>query len=323
VFRIESGVSVTISGLTITDGFGGIDNAGNLTLSFCTVSDNTVFSEAINVASIPDATGTPKIKQAASTTAEGGGIFNESTGILTLKGCTVKDNAVMAQSSNTASISGAASSTITSTVEQAAAALAEGGGIYNEGKLTIQASQILDNTATAEADGTQTYSVPASSTMTGTGAIASSVLAAGAGIYNAAGGTLFMDLGSAIRFNTANATISDTVTDSGPVSVPVDTASAALAQGGGLDNEGAATVSFATITANAAVASIAIVNPPSGTNASASSTQGGGIFNDTGATLRLSLSLDILNSAQQGADLDNNGGIVTLIASVVGNKLGV
>jgi predicted outer membrane repeat protein len=70
VFNVATGVTVEVSGLTITAGSdsdgGGILNAGTLTLRDCTVSDN-------------------------SSSGQGGGIF--STGPLTLQNCTVTNNA--------------------------------------------------------------------------------------------------------------------------------------------------------------------------------------------------------------------------------------
>src|SRR5262249_56655790 len=40
IFDVQAGATVTITGLTITGGIGGIYNAGTLTVSGCTVSDN-------------------------------------------------------------------------------------------------------------------------------------------------------------------------------------------------------------------------------------------------------------------------------------------
>jgi parallel beta-helix repeat protein len=70
VFEVQAGATVSLSGLTITNGSdsdgGGIFNAGTLTLTGCTISGNTASSN-------------------------GGGIYNHA-GTLTLSGCTISGN---------------------------------------------------------------------------------------------------------------------------------------------------------------------------------------------------------------------------------------
>jgi hypothetical protein len=72
VFAISSGIAASLSGLTIADGLadqgGGIDNAGSLTLSQCTLSNNVAMGDS-----------------AAS--GVGGGILNEAGASLTVAGC--------------------------------------------------------------------------------------------------------------------------------------------------------------------------------------------------------------------------------------------
>ncbi len=73
VFTVESGVTASITGLTIENGKagfsgGGVSNQGTLTLSSCSVSNNSA--------------------------SEGGGIYN--TGTLTISGCTLSGNSAIA-----------------------------------------------------------------------------------------------------------------------------------------------------------------------------------------------------------------------------------
>jgi hypothetical protein len=107
IFEVDSGSTVTLNSLTITNGlviggadphFGdgaGIYNNGSLTLNQCTVTGNAAFSSAVG----------------------GGGIFNDSGGNLTLNECTVAGNST----------------------DQS------GGGIYNGNVLTVNASTITLN----------------------------------------------------------------------------------------------------------------------------------------------------------------------------------
>jgi hypothetical protein len=85
VFTVPAGATVSISGLTITNGYsrfgGGIANAGTLTLSNSTVTGNYV-------------SGCPTGDGCAwdDWIAAGAGIFNESGAILTINNSTISDN---------------------------------------------------------------------------------------------------------------------------------------------------------------------------------------------------------------------------------------
>ena len=124
VFQIDSGVTASISGLTVTGGKasgsgGGLLNSGSLTLTGCTVSGNT--ASANNTAN----GGTAK--------AFGGGL-SSSGGSLTLTGCTVSDNKASAYSN--AFNSGTAE--------------AYGGGLgASGGTVTLTGCTVSGNTASA------------------------------------------------------------------------------------------------------------------------------------------------------------------------------
>lgn len=132
VFYIGSGVDVTISGLTITNGLapapsfgGGIYNDhGTLTVSGCIISAN-----------LADA-------------GVGGGIFNEGT--LTVSGSTFSSNASWygAGISNHW-LGGSGTLTITNSTFSSNVAETEGGGIHNQGGLlTVSNSTFSNNSAT-------------------------------------------------------------------------------------------------------------------------------------------------------------------------------
>ena len=120
VFTVDSGVTATISGLTIEDGQyaqvtnglgygGGIHNSGTLALANSTVSGNTSFDD--------------------SPGGQGGGIYNANGGTLTVTNSAISGNSAIGYSEG------------------------QGGGIYNTngGILMLTDSTVSDNTATCAA----------------------------------------------------------------------------------------------------------------------------------------------------------------------------
>jgi hypothetical protein len=95
VLAVESGVTATLSGLTIAGGNadygGGIDNLGTLTLTDCTVSGNSASSGG-GIYNAGMLTLTDSIVSGNSAIA-GGGIFEQSIpGTMTINGGTIADN---------------------------------------------------------------------------------------------------------------------------------------------------------------------------------------------------------------------------------------
>ena len=110
VFQVDSGVTASISGLTITGGNtasngAGLYNSGTTTLTDCTISGNTAIG--------------------GSVTNEGGGIFNSGT--LTLTNSTISGNKAFYGPGPQYS--------------------SYGGGIFNSGLLTVTSSTISGNSA--------------------------------------------------------------------------------------------------------------------------------------------------------------------------------
>jgi hypothetical protein len=128
VFNIASNRVVTVSGLTIRDGYpgsgtngGGIYNAGTLTLSNCVVSFNTAGDGSGGV-SFPG--------------ANGGGVFNADS--LTVIACTFKSN-----SGGTGGV-GCNYSALSHCLSPGGDG-GNGGGIFNGGSLTVTSSSFSDN----------------------------------------------------------------------------------------------------------------------------------------------------------------------------------
>ena len=126
VMQIDKGYTVSISGMTLTNGecppAGGILSDGTLTLTNVTVSQN-------------------------QGTEGGGGIANDVDGTLTLINSTLTDNTALSQTSGMGGglLNFGAASLIDTTVSGNLAP-AEGGGIDNEGMMQITNSRIINNT---------------------------------------------------------------------------------------------------------------------------------------------------------------------------------
>src|SRR5262249_2339802 len=113
VFAIAAGVTAEIDALTITHGRatqgGGIDNAGSLTLSHCTLSENQAINNSGN--------------------GSGGGIFNESGAALLLRQSTLAHNLASGSAGSPLNPGG------------------RGGGLANRGAGTIADSTLTQNVA--------------------------------------------------------------------------------------------------------------------------------------------------------------------------------
>ena len=154
VFNISSGVTVNISGLTISNGNdalggGGINNAGTLNLSNSTVKGNltTGAGAGINNTGTLNITGSTISNNVA--TASGGGILNSATGILTLKNSTISTNTSNGGANTGGGISNAGTATL---INVTVAANTLGGGINSTGTTNLSNTLIADNTTGSDAD---------------------------------------------------------------------------------------------------------------------------------------------------------------------------
>jgi hypothetical protein len=152
VFIVDSGVTASISGLTITGGNarygysgGGLENEGMSTLSDVTLSGN---SASGNGGGLYNAGGTTTLSDCIlsgnSANNNGGGLSN-SRGATTLSGCTVSGNSVGAGGGGIDNRSGMVSLS-DSTISGNSAAV--GGGCVNGGTLSLSGCTVSGNSAT-------------------------------------------------------------------------------------------------------------------------------------------------------------------------------
>jgi hypothetical protein len=172
VFEVAAKTTVTLSGLTISDGFGitarnylypnddkggGILNFGTLTVSGCTVSGNSAYGyentgygggiynagtlTVSNSTVFSNTTENPAPWGNPSNAAYGGGIYN--TGTLTVSGSTVSGN--FAEYGG--GIYNAGAATVTNSTLSGNDVRFDGGGIYNAGTLTVSGCTVSGNYA--------------------------------------------------------------------------------------------------------------------------------------------------------------------------------
>jgi PKD repeat protein len=169
IFNVASNITVFLNSLTITNGYsinnngGGIENAGTLTLTSCTLSENSADGGGGGIYNDGTLTLTNCTLSGNSTDFYGGGIYN--LGTTKLNQCTLSGNSAEF-------ISGGES----------------GGGIYNDGTLTLTNCTLSGNSAPFgggilnDLEGTLTMN---QCTLSG-----SSAFGEGGGIYNAFTATL-------------------------------------------------------------------------------------------------------------------------------------
>ncbi|MEW6211875.1 MAG: right-handed parallel beta-helix repeat-containing protein, partial [Acidobacteriota bacterium] len=161
VFRIASGVPVTISDLTIsngsaTDGLGGggiLNTGGTVQIINSTVSGNTANAGGggirnIGSFTISNSTVSGNVTSGGGVLIAGGGIFTDGT--LTITNSTVSGNSASGAAGAILNIG--ALTIINSTVSGNSAG-GGGGGIFNDATLTISNSTITGNSATGQGGG--------------------------------------------------------------------------------------------------------------------------------------------------------------------------
>ncbi len=148
VFEIGSGVTASLSGMTITGGSadlgGGLDNLGTATLTDVTVSGNTAQNSGGGLYNIGTATLTLN-ECTVSGNSSGGGGGLENLGMATLNDCTVSGN-------STSTIGGglfnSGTATLTDVTVSGNATFINGGGLENfNGTATLTDVTVSGNTA--------------------------------------------------------------------------------------------------------------------------------------------------------------------------------
>jgi hypothetical protein len=259
IFNVATGVTASITGLTITNGNGvggGITNNGNLTVTNSTISENYgIAGGIVNNAVLSVDNCVISGNHTNSMYYGGGGIYNGGT-------MTLSNSTVSANTANSGS--------------------AYGGGIYQRnGTLTIADSIIANNTTTGFGGGiflSNSYSgnvIVSNSTISGNTANGSSS-SSGGGIY----------IGSTSTITVNNTTI---------------TGNYSTYLGGGIYNDGTLNVNNSTISENRSVA------------------LGGGIYNEYTATATVNNSTIAGNSY---SGIMNDAGILTINNSTIANNTG-
>jgi hypothetical protein len=173
VFEVDAGVTASISGLTITGGKtagngGGLYNdGGNVTLTNCTVSEN---SSTMNVAG-----------------ASGGGV-RAAGGTTTLLDCTISGNSALRDGGGLSADGG--TMVLTNCADSGNSAAAHGGGLFAFGGTTLTVNNSTFNGNSANTDGGGLYlAAGGSTTLTNCTVSGNSAASFGGGIWASSGNT--------------------------------------------------------------------------------------------------------------------------------------
>ena len=251
IFEIVNGETVSISGLTLSNGVatqgGAILNAGTLTLAAVSLSNNT--ASGANGADGADGSTAqfgffsfPPTSGASGGAAQGGAIYN--TGALTVSNSTLSSNAATGGRGGKGGNGIAGDGFFTSSSGGANGGnggLAAGAGIYSSGSVTIVNCTLSGNTAIGGAGGT--YGGPGNSGLSG-GTGGPGGIGQGGGLFVANGGTL-ISINTTVSNNSALGASGGGGDGSGANGSP------SSGQGGGVQNAGTAKPQNTIIAGNA------------------------------------------------------------------------
>jgi CSLREA domain-containing protein len=337
VISVGAAANVTLRGVTVTGGAsglvpctgmfcvqvaragapgGGISNAGSLTLSGSTVSNNVASSGSSGIIFCFIGGACPGRSPAAG--GDGGGIYNNG-GRLTISGSTISGNKTTGADGGDAT---SATNTSNGGAGGAGGASGSGGGIDNvNGTVTITNSTIRNNATGPGGNGGN----GSAATTTGTGGNGGAGAAAGSGGGIDSTGTGSVTI-SASTIN-ANTTGAGGQGGNGGAGAGGSNGGAAGAggnggSGGGIDSAPQVTVQDSTLTGNATGRGGAAGTPgaPAGAAAGAGTSGAGGALNQssTGATLVQSTVAG--NTAAGIAGGLNAGGAITIENSIIASN---
>jgi predicted outer membrane repeat protein len=333
VFQIATGVTASFNGLTIENGAadqgGAFLNAGNLTITGCTLSGSSASGNGGAISN----TGTLSLASSTfsgnSAQVDGGGVFSQDA--LTITNCSFTGNTALSAGgglycSGTSTVTG---STFTNNTGIGTTVLQFGGGIANNGNLTLSASVFSGNKALQGGglynNGANTQN---SLTVTTSTFFGNTVTLCGGGIENVQG-----------TINISGTTFAgNTSIYAGEVLQADDGA------GGGLDNVGNAVLTNCTFANNLAPnygggidnellagATLTVSDCTIATNTAA---QGGGVYLVNTATLNNTIvagntggdvglrNTQIVASSSYNLIGDGSGGLVNGTGGAAGNLLG-
>lgn len=320
IFYVANGADLTVDGVTITNGrgfgltnnsffgYGGgiIVDGGKLTLLNSIVIGNQANSTGgAGFGGGIYNSGTLIVTNSSLNNnylGNGGGIFNAANGTATITNSTLNGNFTNSGNAN-------------------------GGGIFNNGSLTVSNSTISNNTADLAGSGIYNNG---SATITLSTINANNGLA-NAGIYNESNGTITVEFSTVSNntsrgiqnngvFTLTNSTVKGNstttsgagISNNGSFEIKNSTISGNMARnnGGGLYNNGTITITSATITNNGSSANPNIT------------TGGGGIFNTASATANLFNTIVARNiSGSQSGAPDFNGAVSPSSSyNIIGNN---
>jgi predicted outer membrane repeat protein len=159
VFTQDLGLSVSLSGLTVTGGSaafgGGLLNFGTLALTDCGVRNNAATANGggglynDGALTLTGCTFSGNTTQGSTSTA-GGGLSNTAAGTVTASDCTFADNTAAGSGPAAGSGAGLANSgalTISGSTFSGNSAASDGGAIYSDGALAVSATTFGGNSA--------------------------------------------------------------------------------------------------------------------------------------------------------------------------------
>jgi hypothetical protein len=157
-----SGANVTLSGLTLSGGSGGIANLGNLRVDRCTISGNSAstYGGILNNGTLVVINST--ISGNNSSGGVGGGIYNLANRTLTIFNSTIAGNLSKNGGAGISIVSGSTVLIANSTLSGNSAG-SSGAGILNNGKLTVLNSTITGNISSGQGGGIAVSSSTSSS----------------------------------------------------------------------------------------------------------------------------------------------------------------
>jgi hypothetical protein len=155
LIQLSSGSDVTLSGLTLSGGAGGIANLGNLRVERCTISGNSrsICGGILNNGTLVVTNST--ISGNTSTDGVGGGIYNLGDRTLSVFNSTISGNSSKNGGAGIAIVSGSTVLIANSTVSGNMAG-SSGAGVLNSGALTVVNSTITGNSGTGQGGGIAT-----------------------------------------------------------------------------------------------------------------------------------------------------------------------
>ncbi len=344
----ESGGKVTIEGSTVKDntapinGGGVYIESGSLTITGGAVSGDAAQGSGGGICEFGGDVAIIGCRLSGNTAGFEGGGLDDKGGSMTISASTLSGNTVgngglgagVCDGSGDVTISDGCSIADNGTAQKGVV----GGGIFDDGDVTITDSTLADNTASK---GGGVFAAAGSLAIADATLSGNTATDDGGGIYQSGNAAKVTIVGSTLKNNTGLDFGGGVYADGGSLTISASTLSANTAgsEGGGIDQvRGAVTIITSTLESNAAdwggglsvnngslsMSESAVSGNTAGNDASDSTPgEGGGIY-ESGGTVTISTSTLRNNTASQGGGLYLNNGSSTITASTfTGNTAGV